>query len=52
MTAEHQRIVLPIIPVFNPEAGLKGLCQDLVNLFGEVLVVDDGSVVGVFELSA
>lgn len=32
-----------IIPVFNPEPGLVGLCRDLKTEFTHVIVVDDDS---------
>ena len=32
-----------VVPVYNPEPGLKGLCEALLPRFGRVIVVDDGS---------
>lgn len=32
-----------VVPVFNPEPGLKALCVSLLAAYGTVVVVDDGS---------
>lgn len=36
--------VVAVVPVYDPEPGLIGLCSALAASFGTVLVVDDGSV--------
>jgi 1-acyl-sn-glycerol-3-phosphate acyltransferase len=38
------RGVAAVVPVFNPEPALPGLCRNLLETFGTVVVVDDGSV--------
>lgn len=35
--------IVAVVPVYNPEPGLLGLCSALVAHFATVLVVDDGS---------
>ncbi len=35
--------VAAVVPVYNPEPGLKALCVSLVRAYGTVVVVDDGS---------
>lgn len=35
--------IAAVVPVFNPEPGLKGLCVSLLEAYGTVVVVDDGS---------
>ena len=36
--------VAAVVPVFNPEPALPGLCEELLRSIGMVVVVDDGSV--------
>ncbi len=43
--------VAVVVPVFNPEAGLKVLCEKLLSIYSTVLVVDDGSVENVDDFS-
>ena len=38
------RGVAAVVPVFDPEPALPGLCRELLERFGLVVVVDDGSV--------
>ena len=35
--------IAAVVPVFNPEPGLKALCVSLLEAYGTVVVVDDGS---------
>jgi len=39
----NSKAIAAVVPVFNPEQGLPGLCDALSALFGLVVVVDDGS---------
>ena len=38
------RGIAAVIPIFNPEPALPSLCEALLEKFGAVVVVDDGSV--------
>lgn len=42
-TLYDSKTIAVVVPVFNPERGLLGLCDALAALFGVVIVVDDGS---------
>lgn len=47
----QDNLTAAVVPVFNPERGLVGLCRELCESFGVVVVVDDGSVENQSEFS-